>query len=225
MDLHGKHVLITGASTGIGKALAQALLTEGARVTSFDLVQAKTGHPRWVSKKVDVTKSAQIRIALKGMAPIDILIQNAGMMRRGTLFQSSEEDFDLLFSVHVKGAWLLLKHAQPLLRKRAMIVQMCSRHANAVDIDPGLYSLSKRCSFDLAELLARTCPSYTVKILCPGPVDTAIARYGVSGAALKRKERVMRSPEEFVPLILRLLKDDRHSRLLYDDATERYRLV
>lgn len=225
MDLHGKHVLITGASTGIGKALAQALLAEGSRITSFDLVVAKTGHPRWVMKKVDVTKSAQIRRAIKGIAPIDILIQNAGVMRRGTLFQSSEKDFDLLFSVHVKGAWLLLKHTQPFLRKHAMIVQMCSRHANAVDTDPGLYSLSKRCSLDLAELLARTCPAYTVKILCPGPVDTALARYGVSRADLKRKERVMRSPGAIARLIVRLFKDDRHSRLLYDDATKRYRLV
>jgi NAD(P)-dependent dehydrogenase (short-subunit alcohol dehydrogenase family) len=146
-------------------------------------------------------------------------------MRRGTVLESSEEDFDLLFSVHVKGPWLLLKLAQPLLRKRAMIVQMCSRHAREVDLDPGLYSLSKRCELELAELVERTYPHYTVKILCPGPVDTAMARFEVNRAQLRRKEREMRSPEELARLIVRLFKDDRRTRLLYDESTKHYRLV
>jgi len=227
MRLQGKHVLITGASGGIGNALAHALLQEGAAVTSLDLkpVDGEQAHQQWKALRVDITKRAQVEKVLKDIPSIDVLINNAGIMRRGTVLESSEEDFDALFSVNVKGSWLLLKLAQPHLAEHAMIVQMCSRHAEHPATDPALYSLTKKCVLDLAVLVAQTYPQYTVKVLCPGPVDTPLARFGVSGEQLQQKMKVMHTPEEVAALIVALLKDDQKTRLTYDEERGTHQIL
>jgi 3-oxoacyl-[acyl-carrier protein] reductase len=153
--------------------------------------------------------------------PIEILINNAGIMRRGTMFESSEEDFDRLFRVNVKGSWLLLKLALPRLSKHAMIVQMSSDHARNPVTDPGIYSLSKMAARDLALLAEKTLPGHPVKILYPGPVDTPLARLGVSGTALKRKKKVMRDPGSIAEGIIQLIESDK-KELVYDAVSGRY---
>src|SRR6266542_3914972 len=125
MNLSGKTVLITGGSNGIGLALAALLRGKGCQVYSLDRMAPAEPVQGVQTLQDDVTREDDVRRALRDIAgPIDVLINNAGIMRRGTLLESSTDDFDALFGVNVKGPWLVLKEARPLLRDDAMIVQM-----------------------------------------------------------------------------------------------------
>ena len=225
MDLAEKHVLITGASSGIGYALANALIQKGAVISAMDRRPMEEKIESWTSYDVDVSRSDQIQMAIAQIQdPIDILINNAGVMRRGEVLESSEEDFDILFDVHVKGSWLVLKHALPLLREDATIVQMSSRHALSLPSDPALYGLTKRTTMDLADLIEKTYPNFTVKILCPGPVDTPLTREGASEEDIERKKKIMCSPEDIANQTIELLESKTKSRLIFDNKNNTYLL-
>ena len=225
MNISGKHVLITGASSGIGYAIAHALIEKGAMISAMDRKPLEERTPNWFSYNVDVTQADQIQKAITEIKePIDILINNAGVIRRGGLLESSEEDFDLLFDVNLKGSWLVLKYAEPLLVKKATIVQMASRHALNLPQDPALYGLCKRATMDLAELIAKSYPNYTVKTLCPGPVDTPLSRYGVTEEDFAKKQKIMCSPEDIAKRTMELLESKTKTRLIFDNKHHTYLL-
>jgi NAD(P)-dependent dehydrogenase (short-subunit alcohol dehydrogenase family) len=223
MDLKGKTAIITGASSGIGLACALAMADQGCTVFSFSIGEPEARHPNIVPISVDVTRSEQIRHGLRRIhAPVDILFNNAGLMRRGTLAENSEEEFDLLFDTHVKGAWLTFTLAYPQLAEEAVVVQMSSRHALYPPTDPGLYGLSKQAAADLAALIARTYPSLRVKTVFPGPVDTALSHSGVAAKTLEDKIKRMHSAQFVAAMILGLITDDRE-RLVFDPVAWDYR--
>lgn len=220
MQLRDTCVLITGASTGIGRATALKLLEKGAHIYSLERTPMQEKIEGWTSFDVDITQSDQIAHAIAAIdEPIDIVMNNAGIMRRGQLFDSSETDFDDLMAVNVKGCWLVLKHALPKLRPDATIVQMCSRHALNLPVDPALYGLTKRIMMDMSDLIAKTYPDLQVKILCPGPVDTALARINVSEKAFKEKQKIMTTPEDIAEKTIALLESSTKSKLIFDTRT------
>lgn len=223
MELRGKHVLITGSSSGIGRQLAIDLIRHGARITSFERGDVKASDVSWRSLQVDVRKEEDVRKAFDRIdEPIDILINNAGVMRRAKLLDYTAEEFDLMMETHVKGSWLVLKYAFPLLTNGATVVQMSSRHALGLPENPALYGLSKRAAMDLASVFAKTYPQFTVKVLCPGPVDTPLAHEGETPAGWLRKKPMMKTPAEISGKIIELLESDTKSRLLFDTETNTY---
>jgi 3-oxoacyl-[acyl-carrier protein] reductase len=224
MDLKGKTALVTGGSTGIGMQVSLALAEEGMTVYSFNRTEPEQRHPRVIPIEVDVTKREQVLYGLKQIhGTIDLLFNNAGLMRRGILTENTEEEFDLLFDTHVKGSWLVFTLARRQLAEDAIVVQMSSRHALHPPADPGLYGLSKQTTMHLAELIARTFPALRVKTVFPGPIDTALSRYGVEGKALEEKIKTMHSTRFIAAKIVELIKDDRE-RLVFDPGEWDYRL-
>lgn len=216
MDLCGRHVLITGTTSGIGKQLCADLLRHGAHVTSIDRADPPSGDARR-ALRADLLDAEQVRTCMAHLRePVDILINNAGIMRRGELLESSPDDFDVLCATHVRGAWLVLKYALPHLRPGSMVVQMSSRHAITLPADPALYGLTKRWVVDMMETFGKTYPQFRVKIICPGPVDTPLSREGVSPEDFRSKQAIMCTPREISERIIDLLQDDAKSRLLFD---------
>lgn len=216
MNLQKKTIVITGASSGIGAAVAQRFVAEGARVYGFDLKAPRTKIDGVQYVKCDVTKSVSVKKALRKVrGPIHVLINNAGIMRRGEMLASSEEDFDKLFAVHLKGAWLMVKFARRKLVKGAKILQMSSRHALYFPSDPGLYALAKRAVLDFSEMLSQTHPEWTVKTLCPGPVDTPLSRNGCNGKDWKKKKKMACTPEYLSDQVVALL-DSKKEKLVFD---------
>jgi len=224
MQLKGKTILLTGGSSGIGYALAKAFAKKGCHVYSFDRDLPKDPIDGVTSTQVDIRNCKQIEDALEGVQkPIDILINNAGVMRRGTIFETTEEEFDLLFGVHLKGAWLMLKCAKPHLAENATIIQMSSRHGPALPINPGIYALTKNAAQDLVDIVARTYPEYSVKTLYPGPVDTPLTYHGSTEEDMERKKKIMRSPEFVAEKTIELLETDK-DELIFDPETKEYLL-
>jgi len=94
-------------------------------------------------------------------------------------------------------------------------------HALRPQADPGVYTLTKKATLALAEILKLTCPEYSVKVICPGPVDTPLVRYGRQGEELKRVEEITHSAEYVAEKIVELLESDR-TKLLFDPKTWDY---
>lgn len=223
MNLQGKHVLITGGSSGIGAALAGALHGRGCSVTALDLRLPRKPVEGVQYVRADITKSEEIERAMGALpSPIDILVTNAGVMRRGTIFQTSEEDFDLLFDVHVKGTWTTIKHAQSHCVKKPTIVHISSRHAETLPENPAVYGLSKRAAEDLLKNVQETFPSYDVRIVRLGPVETPLTHEEETAEGMRKKAPLLRAPEEIATLIVDLLEKD-HRELLFEGESNAYR--
>ncbi len=222
MAICDKTIVLTGGSSGIGLALAQQLAERGNSIYSFDRKPFPLQTSGVHSIVADITNDEDVQKGMEQITqPIHILFNNAGMMRRGTIFDASEEDFDTLFGVHVKGSWLMLRRARPKLANDAMIVQMSSVHALNRSRDPGLYTLAKQAVTELTRNIARQEPHYTVKILFPGPVDTPLARFDVHGKALQEKERIMETAENVAGKIIGFLESE-GAELHYDAQTREY---
>lgn len=208
--IRNKTALITGGSGGIGFTLAKALIAKGARVYSFDKVKPRERIVNFTHITVDITQPTRIKRGFQRIkSPIDILINNAGVMRRGSILESSVEDFDFLFDIHVRGSWLILKYGVRHLCKKPVIVQMSSRHGQFLTVDPALYGLAKRWVKDMAELVQITHPAWKVKIVCPGPIDTPLTWTGVSAKERPKKRKLVRQPEHLVAKIIAMLESDK----------------
>jgi 3-oxoacyl-[acyl-carrier protein] reductase len=191
--------LVTGAAQGIGEGIARALGSAGHSVVLCDvegglveqtaLELAKRGI-EVVGVRLDVTKAADWARAIDGVQQrwggLDILCNNAGISTRGTIETTDEAMWDLTLGVNLKGAWLGIKAALPLLRKRkGTIVNIGSTRATRPM--PGLfpYVVSKAGLWGLTRQVANECllEGITCNMVAPGWVDTANerkiqARYG-----------------------------------------------
>ena len=211
MQLSGKTVLVSGGNGGIGSAVVKELHKNGAVVYSLDLdgeIPNVILGVHYLS--ADLTNSKQLKDAIQLIkSKVDIVFLNAGIMRRGTIFDSSEEDYDVLLSSNLKSAWMLLKLLKPHLVEEAMIVQMSSGHALYPEADPGIYTLTKKATAALAEIVAITCPDYDVKVVYPGPILTYLLLTGRSDTEKKRISKIAMRPESFAEKVIELMQTDK----------------
>ena len=141
MDLAGKSALVTGASRGLGHAIATALATRGAALACVARAGAELDatvaalHAKGakaLAVAADVTQAAEVEAAVQatveGHGGLDIVVLNAGTWQGAPLHQTSEEMWDQLLDLNLKGAFLTLKYALPHLmaRGRGTIVGITS---------------------------------------------------------------------------------------------------
>ena len=185
-DFQGKSVIVTGAARGIGYIMARRFLRLGARVfvldrdfpsdftkDNSDLV-AFNGN---ISSRPDVEQL--VGAVLDQSGRVDVLVNNAGILRDNVIWRMSEEDFDAVIDVNLKGTWLMCKAAaQPMREQKAgRIINIASRawlgnfgQSNYAASKGGLISLTRVLALELAR------SNVTVNAVAPGLIDTPMTQ-------------------------------------------------
>ena len=187
--LDGQTAVITGGAQGLGFAIAQRFVAEGARVVLGDLnleateaAAQRLGADVATAVRTDVTSAADIdallAVAVDRFGGLDIMVNNAGITRDATMRKMTEDDFDQVISVHLKGTWNGLRAAAAIMRerKRGAIVNMSSisgkvgmvGQTNYSAAKAGIVSMTKAASKELAYLGVR------VNAIQPGLIRSAM---------------------------------------------------
>ena len=227
--LKGKTALVTGGTTGIGLATARLFHAEGARVivtgknpATLDAARASL---RGIAEVVrsDSADDADIEELFAHVAreygALDVLFLNAGILRRGTIADMAEAEFDEVFRVNVRGPWLAIKAAIPLLRRGGAVVLNGSINGHLGMPGSSAYAASKAALRSVARTAASELAQQGVRVnvVSPGPTDSGIIEKTLSPAdaatthtALEARIPLGRlaSTEEIARAVLFLAADD-----------------
>lgn len=188
--LAGKVALITGGASGIGCATAQLFAREGAAVFIAD-TNRQAGEravqdigDRVIFELADVTKAADcehvVQRAVHDFGGIHILFNNAGIIRRASVLELSEEDWDRVMAVNVKSIFLLSRLVIPIMAKAGggAIINMASGWGLAGGPRAAVYCASKGAVVLLTKAMAIDHGSQNIRVncICPGDTDTNMLR-------------------------------------------------
>ncbi|MEV5878944.1 SDR family oxidoreductase [Streptomyces sp. NPDC052101] len=178
-DFEGLRALVTGGTSGIGRATADLLAARGARVAVLDLDPADIDKPL-LAYRADVTDDTSVRAAVEqavqDLGGLDILVNNAGIGAQGTVEDNDDAEWRHVFDVNVLGMVRAARAALPHLRRsdRAAIVNTCSIAATAGLPQRALYSATKGAVYSLTLAMAADHVREGIRVNCvnPGTVDT-----------------------------------------------------
>ncbi len=196
--LQGKIALITGGNSGIGLATAQLFAQEGATVVitgrdqaTLDAAAQEIG-PGTVALRSDVSSLreldqvfAHVKTQFGGL---DILFANAGVLRFGSLQESSEALFDELFDINVKGVFFAIQKAEPLLRDGGAIVINASTVAHVGTAGIGLYAATKAAVRQFARNLSLELAGRRIRVNVVSPGVTRTAGFAHAGFSEEQVE-------------------------------------
>ena len=193
MRLAGKVALVTGAGSGIGRAIAQLFVKEGAKVTIVDCdsasgqrtvedVCAYGGDALFchadVSKNGDVQSAVAATVARYGK--LNMLVNNAAVQVLAKLVDTTEEVWDRIHSVNLKGVFLGCKYAIPAMIKSGggSIVNIASVLGLVGDPDLAAYCAAKGGVISLTKVAALTYGTQGIRVncICPGDVETPLVQ-------------------------------------------------
>lgn len=184
--LQGRVACVTGGASGIGRATALLLAEQGARVFVFDWIldaernAADFGRLGISMRQVDVREEKQVEDAIKEAGgQVDILVNSAGVTLVKQIPDVTEEEWDRVFDINLKGAFLMCKHAIPSMKRRGggVIVNISSNAGLLPRAHDPVYSTSKGSlqAFTRSLALCHAPDRIRVNSVCPGPVsDTKI---------------------------------------------------
>lgn len=228
--LKNKRIIVTGAATGIGKAVAEACIAEGAQVVIADLnaevgrATADTLGAGFVA--CDVSDEASVKgmvsEAVDQMGGLEGLVNNAGLQKAGPIETTSVADWDALMGVNIRGVFLATREAIPHLKAAGggSIVNTASLAGKRGGPGIGAYAASKGgvMAFTTATALELARQGIRANSVCPGFIDTpfndpAIGFMGGREAQAKAVDTMVpmgrqAAPDEVAPMYVYLLSDE-----------------
>jgi len=233
MKLSGKVAIITGATDGIGLATAQTFVREGAKVVLVGRDEAKgkaalakvgeQGEAAYF--KADVSNSSQIKNvvgdAIRRYGRIDILVNNAAVCPAGTILDTTEEAWDYIIDVNLKGVFLCCKYVIPHMQKQGggVIVNIGSINSLMAMENEAAYDASKGGVLMLTKAIALDFAKSNIRAncICPGAVETTMLKASLNASSdpskarewITQKHPVRRTgrPEEVAEVALFLASD------------------
>lgn len=233
MRLQGKVALITGAGSGMGRVASQIFAREGASIAAVDIngeaaaetaASIKREGGKAISMRADVSNSEDARsmvdAAAREFGGLDIVYNNAGIEgESGFLAQLSEEAFDRVIAINLRGVWLGMKYSLPKLIERGggAIINTASV-AGLVGIKgAAAYCAAKAGVIALTRVGAVEYGRYNIRVncICPGVINTPMVERitggkGLSQSGINRNSVLGRvgTPEEIARTALFLASDD-----------------
>ncbi len=192
--LAGRVALVTGAGSGIGRAIALRFAEEGADIATIDVNEATAAKTaaavgalgrRAVAVRADVSRSSDVEAAVakaeSTLGPITVLVNNAGLTRDKTIRNLTESDWDLVLDIHLKGTFLCTKVVAARMREHGRggaIVNLSSISAKIGNFGQANYASAKAGIVALTKVTAREYARYGVRAnaIQPGMIDTPMTQ-------------------------------------------------
>jgi 3-oxoacyl-[acyl-carrier protein] reductase len=187
--LAGRTAVITGGAQGLGRAVAERFVAEGARVVIGDVdlaaaeaTAAELGEGTAVAVRCDVTDEDQVAAlvaaATDAFGSIDVMVNNAGVLRDATMRKMPLDDFRLVMETHVQGTWLGTRAAAAVMREQGSgsIVNMSSISGKVGNLGQTNYSAAKAGIVGLTKAAAKEVAHLGVRVnaIQPGLIRTAM---------------------------------------------------
>jgi glucose 1-dehydrogenase len=209
--INGKHAIVTGGARGIGRACAERLLQEGAKVAILDIDPAtgeKTSQElRTLGESIFVRCDVGIKAAvddavssvLEQFGQVDILVNNAGIIRRNDILTLSEEDFDAVIRTNLKSVFLLGRRVGAhMVNKgtKGAIVNMASTSVIMTMPTIPAYAASKGGIFSLTRAMALSLAPHGIRVnaVGPGTIVTELNRDALLSDEENRSRILSRTP-------------------------------
>ncbi len=217
-SLQDKVALVTGASRGIGKAIALALAAEGVSVAAVarseqslcsvrQAIESSGGKIVTIAADLELPESPKqiVEQAMTHYGRLDMLINNAGIVLSRPLVETSTEDWDRVMNVNARAPFLLCKEAIPHLKAAGggTIIQISSVVGVKGYVDQGAYGASKHALMGMSKVLAQEVQADNIRVhtILPGGVATDM----IAGVRPDLSPESLMQPEEIADLVLFLL--------------------
>lgn len=170
-----KKVLVTGASGGIGRGIAEYFAQKGYTVfAGYNKHEPEIKNVRNI--RIDVTSSESVKKAFEEIGGVDILVNNSGISQQKLFSDITEEDWDNMFDVNIKGMYMVTKEALPFMinKKSGRIINISSIWGEIGGSMEVHYSASKAAVIGFTKALAKelSLSGITVNCVSPGMIDT-----------------------------------------------------
>jgi 3-oxoacyl-[acyl-carrier protein] reductase len=208
ISLEGKTALVTGAATGIGRAIAVALAAAGAHIAVNHFGRAADARQivkemasrgaNAIEVEADVTKAPRVERMINkvtdALGPIDILVNNAGVILEKPFLETTEEDWDFVVDTDLKAVFLCSRAVLPgmIERRSGVVINIASELGFLGRERYAPYCAAKAGVIGLTRAMAREfAPAVRINAIAPGPIDTPMLSIEHMSAEMLERERAI----------------------------------